>query len=97
MTSANALLIARQRVVAHWPMWRIPIASGAASTGMLIRRKVKVACNIRCPLNGQVCDDCTNAEHPGDGQYPDVDVAKPSDRDWGYLSSRMLRAGSFGI
>jgi len=95
MTSANALLIARQRVVAHWPMWRIPIASGAASTGMLIRRKVKVACNIRCPLNGQVCDDCTNAEHPADG--PDTAMSREDD-DWDCNFSIIPHgAGTWGI
>jgi len=53
-------------------------------------------CNeMRCPLNGQVCDGCLNSEEPADGPFSDM--VKPSERDWDRVSSKMLRAGSFGL
>lgn len=36
--------------------------------------------SARCPLNGRICECCTNREEPADGPYPGMD--KPSEKDW---------------
>lgn len=57
-----------------------------------------MTCNIRCPLNGRICEDCMNNEYEPDG--PDPVMYKgdghPREDDWEF-GVQPHGAGSWGI
>lgn len=54
-----------------------------------------MTCKLRCPLNGQMCDDCMNDEHPAD--EPDTAMSREDD-DWDCNFSIIPHgAGTWGI
>jgi len=57
-----------------------------------------VTCNIRCPLNGRICEDCMNNESEPDGPDPAMyeGDGHPREDDWEF-GVQPHGAGSWGI